>query len=79
MIAFIEEHRNAFGVGPVCKILQIAPLTFYARYARAAFDRDPDPASDRASKDIVDQEKIKEACNDSQCRYGARKIWHDLL
>ncbi len=75
MIAFIEEHRNAFGVGPVCKLLQIAPSTFYAR---AAIVRDPDLASDRARQDIVDREKIKEAYDDSGCRYGARKIWHEL-
>jgi len=75
MIAFIEEHRTGFGVGPVCKVLQIAPSTFYAR---AAIARDPDLASDRAKQDIVDREKIKKAFAASGNRYGARKIWHEL-
>lgn len=75
MIAFIEEHRTGFGVGPVCKVLQIAPSTFYAR---AAIARDPDLASDRAKQDAIDRKKIKDAFDDSGKRYGARKIWHDL-
>jgi len=75
MISFIEEHRNAFGVGPVCKVLQIAPSTFYTR---VAIGRDPDLASERAKQDIIDCEKIKEAYDDSGGRYGARKIWHEL-
>ena len=72
MIAFIDTHRAAFGVGPVCKILQIAPSTYYAR---AAIGRDPDLASDRAKKDILDQAKITEAFNNSRKRYGARKMF----
>ena len=75
MIAFIEEHRNTFGVGPACKVLQVAPSIFYARRAT---DRNPDLASDRAKRDIIDQDKIKEAFDGSGKRYGARKIWHEL-
>lgn len=75
MIAFIAEHRNTFGVGPACKVLQVAPSIFYARRAT---DRNPDLASDRAKRDIIDQEKIKEAFDGSGKRYGARKIWHEL-
>ncbi len=75
MIAFIEEHRVIHGVEPICRVLPIAPSTFYARTAVA---RDPDLASDRAKQDIIDREKIKEAFDGSGKRYGARKIWHDL-
>ena len=75
MIAFIEDHRSEHGVEPICRVLPIAPSTFYAR---AAVARDPDLASDRAKKDVLDKAKIKEAFNDSAKRYGARKIWHEL-
>ncbi len=75
MIAFIEEHRVIHGVEPICRVLPIAPSTFYARTAVA---RDPDLASDRAKQDIIDREKIKEAFDGSGKRYGARKIWHEL-
>ena len=56
MIAFIEDHKVAHGVEPICRVLPIAPSTFYAR---AAIARDPDLASARAKQDIIDREKIK--------------------
>jgi len=48
--AFIEEHRGTYGVEPMCKILQIAPSTYYDRRAIA---RDPDLASARAKSDAA--------------------------
>ena len=70
MIAFIEENRVAHGVEPICRVLPIAPSTFYAH---AAVTRDPDLASDWAKQDAVDRKKIKDAFDDSGKRYGARK------
>lgn len=75
MIAFIEDHKVAHGVEPICRVLPIAPSTFYAH---AAVARDADLASDRAKKEALDKAKIKEAFNNSGKRYGARKIWHEL-
>jgi putative transposase len=28
MIAFIDDHRAAYGVEPICRVLPIAPSTF---------------------------------------------------
>jgi hypothetical protein len=28
MIAFIDDHRQAHGVEPICKVLPIAPSTY---------------------------------------------------
>jgi len=75
MIGFIEEHREVHGVEPICRVLPIAPSTFYAH---AAIARDPDLASDRTKQDAIDRKKIKDAFDGSGKRYGARKIWHDL-
>ena len=75
MIAFIEEHRNAYGVEPICRVLPIAPSTFYAK---ATIARDPDLASGRAKRDSLDKIAIKRVHDDSRGRYGARKIWHAL-
>lgn len=75
MIAFIEGHRGVFGVGPICRVLGIAPSTFYAR---AAIARDPDLASDRAKRDILDKAAIMRVFDASRGRYGARKVWHVL-
>ena len=30
MTAFIDEHRDVFGVEPICRVLQVAPSTYYA-------------------------------------------------
>jgi len=34
MIAFIDDHRGAYGVEPICRVLPIAPSTYHARQAR---------------------------------------------
>ena len=75
MTAFIEDHRDSFGVEPICRVLPISPSTYYAR---GAIKRDPDLASDRVRQDISDMAEIKTAYDASGGRYGARKIWHVL-
>ena len=55
MTGFIEENRTVFGVEPICRVLAIAPSTYYAR---AAITRDPDLASDRAKQDEKDRREI---------------------
>jgi len=75
MTGFIEEHRTVFGVGPICKVLPIAPSTYYAR---VAVECDPDRASDRAKKDVGDRKDVERIYDASSQRYGARKIWHAL-
>ena len=47
-------------------------------YARKAINGDPQHASQRAKRDVIDRGKIQEAFDDSGKRYGARKIWHEL-
>ena len=75
MIAFIEEHREVFGVEPICRVLPIAPGTYYAH---AAVARDPERASDRAKQDARDFKEIERVYKKSKGRYGARKIWYQL-
>ena len=75
MTRFIEEHHAVFGVGPICKVLPIAPATYYAR---TAIERSPDLASDRAKRDVTNREDIKRVYESSGKRYGARKVWHAL-
>jgi len=40
MIAFIDDHRGVHGVEPICKVLPIAPSTYWADVAKRA-----DPSS----------------------------------
>jgi putative transposase len=43
MTAFIDVHKERFGVEPICRELPIAPSTYYARKSR--------PPSARALRD----------------------------
>ena len=75
MIAFIEAHRKAFGVEPICRVLPIAPSTYYAR---AAVSRDPGRASTRAKGDAARSVEIKRVHDASRGRYDTRKVWQQL-
>ncbi|MET4130869.1 putative transposase [Roseovarius sp. MBR-38] len=75
MIAFVDDHGSVHGVGPICRVLGIAPSTYYGF---KAVERDPDLASDRTRQDHLDKAAIKEAFDGSRGRYGARKVWHQL-
>ena len=44
MVEFIDAHRNAHGVEPICRVLPIAPSTYYDHLAKRA---DPARLSDR--------------------------------
>ncbi len=75
MTSFVKEHRDAFGVEPICRVLPIAPSTYYARQAIA---RNPDLASERAKCDARHCEDIERVWDDNHQLYGARKVWHGL-
>lgn len=75
MIAFIDDHRCVHGVGPIRRVLGIAPSTYYAF---KAVERDPERASGRVRQDRLDVGAIKKAFDGSRGRYGARKVWHQL-
>ena len=75
MIAFLDDHRGVFGVGPICRVLGIAPSTFYTF---KAVERDPALACERARQDRLDMAAIKQIFDGSRGRYGARKVWHQL-
>ena len=49
MISFIDEHRSVFGVEPICRLLPIAPSTYYENVAKRL---DVDRLSVRARSDI---------------------------
>ena len=48
MITFIEDHRDAHGVEPICRVLPIAPATFYDNLAKRTGSS---LLSDRAKRD----------------------------
>jgi putative transposase len=72
MTAFIDEHRSVFGVEPICRVLQIAPSTYYA-----VCERRRRPAS-RTLRDRALLAEIRRVHDASSGLYGARKVWWQL-
>jgi putative transposase len=75
MIAFIDDHRGAHGVEPICKVLPIAPSTYHAHIASRA---DPTRLSARAKQDAIREDKIRRVFAENFGVYGARKVWRQL-
>jgi len=75
MKAFIDEQRDAYGVEPICRVLPIAPSTFYVHAARRA---DPGRASAREQRDAVLRQEIRRVFEENFQVYGVRKVWRQL-
>lgn len=75
MVAFIDRHREKYGVEPICAVLPIAPSTYYAHKAREA---DPTLRSERAQRDEHLRGEIRRVWNANLEVYGARKVWRQL-
>jgi putative transposase len=75
MISFIDDHRGAHGVEPICKVLPIAPSTYRAHVAKRS---DPAKLSLRARQDLVLQPEIARVFAANFEVYGARKVWLQL-
>ncbi len=70
MTCYIDVHRDRFGVEPICRVLQVAPSTYYAHKAR--------PPSARAVRDQQLKVEIKRVWDANFQVYGAEKIWRQL-
>ena len=75
MIAFIDDHREAHGVEPICKVLPIAPSTYYDHVARR---RDPARLSARAKRDMALKVEVRRVFEENFRVYGVRKTWRQL-
>jgi putative transposase len=70
MIAFIDEHRMRWGLEPICRVLPIAPSTYYTARKR--------PPANRTLRDEYLKVEIKRVWKDNYKVYGADKIWRQL-
>ena len=75
MVAYIDAHKDRFGVEPICAVLPIAPSTYYQSKTR---HRDPDRRSARAKRDDGLKHEIQRVWDDNFRVYGVRKVWHQL-
>jgi putative transposase len=74
-VTFIDEHKDVFGVEPICRALTqhgvpIAPSTYYAAKSR--------PPSARAVRDGRLKDEITRVWKENYEVYGADKIWLEL-
>ena len=74
-MAFIDEHRERFGVEPICRVLtehgcKIAPNTFWVAKKR--------PPSTRAVRDAALMPEVVRVFEDNLFVYGADKVWAQL-
>lgn len=75
MVSFVDEHRDEYGVEPICSQLPIAPSTFYDHQDKR---NHPQRRSDRARRDDVLCPQIQRVWEENFQVYGAHKVWKQL-
>lgn len=70
MSAFVDEHRDRFGVEPICREIETSASAYRARRTR--------PPSIRAVRDVYLLSEIRRVHEGSDGIYGQFKIWDEL-
>ncbi len=64
IVDYIDRNKDRFGVEPICKMLPIAPSTYYEMKAREA---DPRRLPARHQRDQVLREHIRRVWQENCC------------
>jgi putative transposase len=75
MLSFIDTHREEYGVESICRLLPIAPSTYYEHKAR---QHDPRRIPRRQQRDAELRGSIRRVWEENFRAYGARKVWKQL-
>src|SRR5881628_1713779 len=75
MVGFIDDHRTMYGVEPICRVLPIAPSTYFRHKALQA---DPSQRSARARDDEVLRAIVRRVWTEHHQVYGPRKVWKQM-
>jgi putative transposase len=67
IVAFVDDNRDELGVEPICRVLQIAPSTYYAAKRRRPSARD--------IRDAVMMQVLMVLWVANRKVYGAHKLW----
>jgi putative transposase len=70
VITYVDNHRGSYGVEPICRMLEIAPSTYYAAKRR--------PPSARALADAHLAGEVARVHAANLGVYGVRKTWRAL-
>ena len=76
MVIFVDQHKEQYGVEPICEQIQIAPSSYYEHKAR---ERDPDRLPDRIKRDKELESDIQRVWKNNFKVYGANKVWRQWL
>jgi len=74
-VAFIDDHRKTYGGEAICRVLPIAPSTYFRHKAA---QRDPRKRSARAQHDEVLRAIIRRIWEANHRVYGPRKVWKQM-
>jgi putative transposase len=69
-VRFVDQHRESYGVEPICEVLQIAPSTYYAAKSR--------PPSARALRDEMLRNEIVRIQRATGGGWSTRQVWRQL-
>jgi putative transposase len=75
MVRYIDDYKGRFGVEPICRVLPIAPSTYYEHKAREA---DPLRRPARWHRDEALKLEIVRIWHEHKEVYGAYKVWKQL-
>jgi len=75
MVAFIDDHREQFGVEPISRVLPIAPSVYYEH---KVWQRDRERRPARARRDEGLCEHIRRVWQENKEVYGPRKVWKQM-
>ena len=70
MSAFVDEHRERFGVEPICETLGVSASAYYQR---ATAERSARAVEDKRLLGV-----IEELHGTNYCAYGSRRMWKAL-
>lgn len=70
MTAYIEDHKDQYGVEPICRTLEVAPSTYYSATSRSPSSRDE---HDEQLKQAIEFVWVQ-----NRSVYGAEKVWDKL-
>lgn len=75
MIRFIDEHRDDYGVEPICQQLPLSVSTYYWHKER---EQQPKKLAGRVKRDQQLVADIRRVWDENHQVYGARKVWLQL-
>lgn len=75
MIAFINDHRETYGVEPIRRVSPIAPSTCHDHEAKR---RGPSRLPVRSRRDAALKVEVRRVFEENFRVYGARKVWRQL-